>query len=173
LERRSDSSEARICQRSHSSRASRRVLRSLNCCNRDSCGERGIGGPRPKCTLIPSRDTNLKMVHLSFSLRPVPVSLLVLQAPEYLDLLHLRYEVSSLILGLNLGDLRLHRVTKQAFLFSLESRLLAALSLGVFSQLASFPQLPPGGVELRVFLPAGSRLKALRRNRVTLVRGVT
>jgi len=44
LKRRSDSSEARFCQRSLGDRAGRRVLRSLYCRNRGSSGEWGIGG---------------------------------------------------------------------------------------------------------------------------------
>ena len=82
------------------------------------------------------------------------VSLVVLQVLEYKDLLlHLRYEVASLLLSLNLGDLCLLHVTEHAFFFGLEGYLLTiALDFGILSQMASFPQLPLGGLELRFFL---------------------
>ena len=87
-----------------------------------------------------------------FFLAPNPCTLLVLQALAYLDLLlHLRYEVASL-LGLNLIDMCLLQVTEQAFLFGLKRSPLA-IALGVLSQLVCFHQLPPGGLELRVLLP--------------------
>jgi len=47
-------------------------------------------------------------------------------------LLHLRYEVISLLLGLKLGELRLLPVMKQAFFFGLEGSLAIVLGLGIF-----------------------------------------
>ena len=70
--------------------------------------ERGIEGQGPICTLILSRDTNLKSVSWYFSLCLVLVFLLVLQALVHLDLiLHFHYEVANLLLGFNLVDLLL------------------------------------------------------------------
>ena len=87
-------------------------------------------------------------------MHPILVSLLVLQALEYLDLfLHLCYEVASLLLYINLVDLRVLQITEQAFLLGLEGSPFAiALGLDLLNQQACFLQLPLGVLELRVFL---------------------
>jgi len=57
-------------------------------------------------------------------------------------LLYFRFEVGSLLSGLNLASLHLVQIVKQAFLLNLEGRLAAiVLGLGVLRQSVCFPQL--------------------------------
>ena len=87
--------------------------------------------------------------------KPVLVSLFVFQELVYLELLlHLRFEVDNLLLGLKLVSLRLLQVAKHAFLFDLKSIPFAIiLSLDNLSQLTCFSQFLLGGLELRDLSP--------------------